>query len=65
MSCEAAASFEQARQLLETQPFDILLSDIHLSEAYDAEGIEVMGLARSLNPDLLVLGMSSDTSCRG
>ncbi|CAM4194957.1 response regulator transcription factor [Comamonas aquatilis] len=50
-----AASLREARKHLNQQPFDVLLVDLNLG---DGEGLELIGLAQTLNPDALIVVVS-------
>ncbi len=51
-----------ALALLEQRPFDILISDVFLSETVQAEGLDLLREAIFLHPKLLTIVMSSHPS---
>ncbi|NRA68919.1 MAG: response regulator [Pseudobacteriovorax sp.] len=56
-----AASFSEAMYQLCTFEFDIVLTDIHLTKAQNAEGLYIIGQASSKFRIQKIIAMSTDT----
>lgn len=57
--CTAAHSRTEAMDFLAHDPFDVLLTDISLSDATDAEGLDVVSYVRSANLPMDVVIMTA------
>lgn len=64
IACDGAASVDEARNLLDNNDYDFLISDVHLTcckKGY-LKGLRVMSEAKLKHQYITVLGMSTDDS---
>lgn len=65
-SCREASTYEAAIQEIESNEFDFLLTDIHLTNHVNdpCDGLKIMAFARKTHPNITIIGMSTDANAK-